>query len=50
VATCLGLILIAACVILMSTLTYFSVERPGRDWMAGRRDHPNARVAAPLST
>ena len=50
VATCLGLFLIAAFVILMSTLTYFSVERPGRDWMAGRRDHPNARVAAPQST
>ena len=50
VATCLGLLLIVAFVILMSTLTYYGVERPGRDWMSGRRNRPNARVAARQTT
>jgi peptidoglycan/LPS O-acetylase OafA/YrhL len=48
-ATCLGLVLITAFVIVMSTLTYFGIERPGRDWMSGRRNRSNARVPATQS-
>lgn len=45
-ATCLGLLLIAAFVVVMSTLTYYGVERPGRDWMAGKRERSNAGAPA----
>jgi peptidoglycan/LPS O-acetylase OafA/YrhL len=50
VAACLGLLLITAFVIMMSTLTYYGVERPGRDWMSGRRERSKAAAPAPLST
>jgi peptidoglycan/LPS O-acetylase OafA/YrhL len=48
-ATCLGLILITTFVIVMSTLTYFGIERPGRDWMSGRRNRSDASVPATRS-
>ncbi|HME41157.1 MAG TPA: acyltransferase [Steroidobacteraceae bacterium] len=35
--TILGLIFIIAFVLGLSTLTYFAIERPGRDWLAGQR-------------
>jgi peptidoglycan/LPS O-acetylase OafA/YrhL len=45
-----GLFLITAFVLVLSTLTYFGVERPGRNWMSGRREGPDTRVAAPQRT
>lgn len=36
-ATALGLICIVAFVLSLSTVSYFAIERPGRDWLAGKR-------------
>ncbi len=45
-ATCLGLIFIIAFVLSLSTVTYFAIERPGRDWLGGeRKGRPAADVA-----
>jgi peptidoglycan/LPS O-acetylase OafA/YrhL len=45
----LGLSFIIAFVLILSTVTYFAIERPGRDWLAGRRKgHPTAQVAVSL--
>jgi peptidoglycan/LPS O-acetylase OafA/YrhL len=37
VATIIGVAFIIAFVVGLSTLTYFAIERPGRDWLGGRR-------------
>jgi peptidoglycan/LPS O-acetylase OafA/YrhL len=46
-ATGLGLIFIIAFVLGLSTLAYFAIERPGRNWLAGRRKgRPTTQAAA----
>jgi peptidoglycan/LPS O-acetylase OafA/YrhL len=44
--TALGLVCIVAFVLLLSTLTYYTVERPGRDLLSGRRKSPGAAALA----
>ena len=48
-ATGLGLIFIIAFVLGLSTLTYFAIERPGRDWLAGQRKGRPTKDLAPLN-
>jgi peptidoglycan/LPS O-acetylase OafA/YrhL len=48
-ATGLGLVFITAFVLILSTVTYFAIERPARDWLAERRKgRPTAQVAVSL--
>ncbi len=41
--TAIGVTFIVALVLGLSTLTYYAVERPGRDWLSGRRKRVPAR-------
>ena len=45
-ATALGLLAIVAFVLSLSTMTYFGVERPGRQWLAGKRAGVREAVVA----
>jgi peptidoglycan/LPS O-acetylase OafA/YrhL len=36
-ATAAGIVVIVGLVVGLSTLTYYGIERPGRDWLSGRR-------------
>jgi peptidoglycan/LPS O-acetylase OafA/YrhL len=48
-ATSLGLIFIIAFVLGLSTVTYFAIERPGRNWLAGQRRVRSTKDLAQLN-
>jgi peptidoglycan/LPS O-acetylase OafA/YrhL len=49
-ATGLGLIFITAFTLSLSTASYFAIERPGRDWLAGQRKKRPANDLARISS